>query len=72
MNLSYNKNSQFDRLNRIQDKLNSTSISPKNTKFQFLQSRIVDLNEHLEEIMDQTSKKFNIIKENVKEKKINI
>jgi hypothetical protein len=66
MNLSYNKNSQFDRLNRIQDKLNSTSISPKNTKFQFLQSRIVDLNEHLEEIMDQTSKKFNIIKENVK------
>ena len=72
MNLSYNKNSQFDRLNRIQDKLNSTSISPKNTKFQFLQSRIVDLNEHLDEIMDQTSKKFNIIKENVKEKKINI
>ena len=66
MNLSYNKNSQFDRLNRIQDKLNSSSISPKNTKFQFLQSRIVDLNEHLEEIMDQTSKKFNIIKENVK------
>ena len=66
MNLSYNKNSQFDRLNRIQDKLNSTSISPKNTKFQFLQSRIVDLNEHLEEIMEQTSKKFNIIKENVK------
>ena len=65
MNLSYNKNSQFDRLNRIQDKLNSTSISPKNTKFQFLQSRIVDLNEHLEEIMDQTTKKFNIIKENV-------
>ena len=65
MNLSYNNNSQFDRLNRIQDKLNSTSISPKNSKFQFLQSRIGDLNEHLEEVMDQTSKKFNIIKENV-------
>ena len=65
MNLSYNTNSQFDRLNRIQDKLNNTSISPKNSKFQFLQSRIGDLNEHLDEIMDQTTKKFNIIKENV-------
>ena len=65
MNLSYNTNSQFDRLNSIQDKLNNTSISPKNSKFQFLQSRIGDLNEHLEEIMDQTTKKFNIIKENV-------
>ncbi len=65
MNLSYNTNSQFDRLNRIQDKLNNTSISPKNSKFQFLQSRIGDLNEHLEEVMDQTTKKFNIIKENV-------
>ena len=68
MNLSYNTNSQFDRLNRIQDKLNNTSISPKNSKFQFLQSRVADLNEHLDEVMDQTTKKFNIIKENVKEK----
>ena len=72
MNLSYKYNqnnmSQFDRLNRISDKLNSTSISPKNSKFQFLQSRVADLNEHLDEVMDQTTKKFNIIKENVKEK----
>ena len=70
MNLSYKYNqnnmSQFDRLNRISDKLNSTSISPKNSKFEFLTSRVADLNEHLDEIMDQTSKKFNIIKENVK------
>ena len=49
----------------FEDKLNNPSISPKNSKFQFLQSRIGDLNEHLEEIMDQTTKKFNIIKENV-------
>jgi hypothetical protein len=70
MNLSYkynqNNTSQFDRLNRISDKLNSTSISPKNSKFQFLQSRVADLNEHLDEVVDQTTKKFNIIKENVK------
>ena len=70
MNLSYKYNqnnmSQFDRLNRISDKLNSTSISPKNSKFQFLQSRVADLNEHLDEVVDQTTKKFNIIKENVK------
>ena len=69
MNASYQMNrnnmSQFDRLNRISDKLNSTSISPNNSKFQFLQSRVADLNEHLDEIMDQTTKKFNIIKENV-------
>ena len=70
MNLSYkynqNNTSQFDRLNRISDKLNRTSISPKNSKFQFLQSRVADLNEHLDEVVDQTTKKFNIIKENVK------
>ena len=72
MNLSYKYNqnnmSQFDRLNRISDKLNSTSISPNNSKFQFLQSRVADLNEHLDEVMDQTTKKFNIIKENVRKK----
>ena len=28
--------------------------SPKNSKFEFLNSRIGDLNDHLEEIMDQT------------------
>ena len=82
LNMSYqnrNNMSQFDRLNRISDKLNSvkikkynlknkilqTSISPKNSKFEFLTSRVADLNEHLDEVMDQTSKKFNIIKENV-------
>ena len=40
--------------------------SPKNSKFEFLNSRIGDLNEHLDEIMEQTTKKFGIIKENVK------
>ena len=40
--------------------------SPKNSKFEFLNSRIGDLNDHLDEIVDQTSKKFGIIKENVK------
>ncbi len=83
MNTSYQMNrnnmSQFDRLNRISDKLNNvkikniilktkilqTSITPKNSKFEFLTSRVADLNEHLDEIMDQTTKKFNIIKENV-------
>ena len=39
--------------------------SPKNSKFEFLNSRIGDLNDHLEEIMDQTAKKFGIIKENI-------
>ena len=37
----------------------------KNSKYEFLANRTMDLNEHLDEIMDQTTKKFNIIKENV-------
>ena len=71
LNSSYKSNqganmSQIDRLNRLSDKLNnSTMESSKNSKFAFLSSRIVDLNEHLEEIVDQTNKKFGIIKENV-------
>ena len=39
---------------------------PRNSKFEYLTSRVADLNEHLDEVMDQTTKKFNIIKENVK------
>ena len=71
LNSSYKLNqganmSQMDRLNRLSDKLNnSTMESSKNSKFAFLSSRIVDLNEHLDEIVDQTNKKFGIIKENV-------
>ena len=58
--------SQLDRLNRLTDKLNSSTMdSAKNSKFAFLSSRIADLNEHLDEIVDQTNKKFGIIKENV-------
>ena len=34
-------------------------------QFEFLNSRIGDLNDHLDEIVEQTSKKFGIIKENV-------
>jgi hypothetical protein len=38
----------------------------KNSKFDFLLSRINDVDEHLKEIGDQTGKKFNIIRDNVK------
>ncbi len=44
-----------------------TSVDPeKNSKFEFLSSRIGDLDEHLTEVSDQTGKKFNIIRENVR------
>ena len=33
-------------------------------------SRIIDVQDHLSEVSDQTNKKFNIIKENVKFKRI--
>ena len=43
-----------------------TSDPEKSTKFDFLSSRISDVQDHLTEVSDQTGKKFNIIKENVK------
>lgn len=66
--------SSLDRLNKLTDKLNvkiivklkNSIIDPeKNSKFEFLNSRIADVNEHLKDVSDQTDKKFNIIKENV-------
>ena len=86
MNSSYQMNrnnmSQFDRLNRISDKLNNVNnkkikiiqapLIQRNSKFEYLTSRVSDLNEHLDEVMDQTTKKFNIIKENVRKKKIKL
>ena len=64
---SYKGNtSQIDRLNRLTEKLNNSTLdSPKNSKFEFLTSRIGDLNNHLDEIVAQTAKKFGIIKENI-------
>ena len=61
---SYKGNtSQIDRLNRLTEKLNNSTLdSPKNSKFEFLTSRIGDLNNHLDEIVAQTAKKFGIIK----------
>jgi hypothetical protein len=37
----------------------------KNSKFDFLLSRISDVDDHLKEVADQTVKKFNIIRDNV-------
>lgn len=71
MNMSnsykFNKNtSNLDRLNKLTDKLHSNSENEKNSKFEFLNSRVADVDDHLNEVNDQTNKKFNIIKENVK------
>lgn len=38
----------------------------KYSKFEFLHQRISDVNERLEEVTDQTNKKFSVVKENVK------
>ncbi len=37
----------------------------KNSKYDFLLSRILDVDDHLNDVSDQTGKKYNIIKENV-------
>jgi hypothetical protein len=37
----------------------------KSSKYDFLFSRISDVDEHLKDVADQTGKKFNIIKDNV-------
>jgi len=38
----------------------------KQSKFEFLHQRISDVDERLNEVADQTHKKFSVVKENVK------
>ena len=44
----------------------------KNSKYEFLINRTMDLNDRLDEVMNQSTSKFNIIKDNVSLNEINI
>ncbi len=75
---SLNKPNNFDKLNRLSDKLNvinvksinSTNLKSsidfdKSSKFEFLHQKVSDIDEKLNETQDHTLKKFSIVKENV-------
>ena len=47
-------------------KKQTTTETIKNSKYEFLANRTVDLNERLDEVINQSTNKFNIIKDNVR------
>ena len=75
-NNSFNLN--LDRLNRLNEKLNNviniilllysqqtTTDTIKNSKYEFLANRTMDLNDRLDEVISQSKNKFNIVKDSV-------
>ena len=44
----------------------TTTETIKNSKYEFLANRTVDLNDRLDEVINQSTNKFNIIKDNVR------
>ena len=75
-NNSFNLN--LERLNRLNEKLNNViniilllysqqtaTDTIKNSKYEFLANRTVDLNERLDEVINQSNNKFNIVKDSV-------
>ena len=43
----------------------TTTEGVKNSKYEFLVNRTMDLNDRLDEVISQSTSKFNIIKDNV-------
>ena len=69
MSNNYSMNLNLERLNKLNEKLNNVSAYPINfSKIQFLINRTMDLNDRLDEVINQSSSKFNIIKDNVSKK----
>jgi len=59
-------NLNLERLNRLNEKLNNTtSDNIKNTKYEFLTNRTIDLNDRLDEVISQSNNKFNIVKDSI-------
>ena len=44
----------------------TTTETIKNSKYEFLSNRTLDLNDRLDEVINQSTNKFNIIKDNVR------
>ena len=72
-NNSFNLN--LERLNRLNEKLNNViniilllysqqtaTDTIKNSKYEFLANRTMDLNDRLDEVISQSKNKFNIVK----------
>jgi hypothetical protein len=45
--------------------MQTTSETIKNSKYEFLANRTIDLNERLDEVISQSNNKFNIVKDSV-------
>ena len=76
-NNSFNLN--LERLNRLNEKLNNViniilllysqqtaTDTIKNSKYEFLANRTMDLNDRLDEVISQSKNKFNIVKDSVR------
>ena len=53
---------KFKHLKKIQ----TTTETIKNSKYEFLTNRTIDLNDRLDEVISQSNSKFNIVKDSVR------
>ena len=60
-----NNDSSYYKNLYIQTKNNLNKEKIKNSKYEFLANRTVDLNERLDEVISQSTNKFNIVKDSV-------
>ena len=60
----FNNNSQII-IKHNKKLLQTTSDNIKNSKYEFLANRTVDLNDRLDEVISQSTNKFNIVKDSV-------
>ena len=61
-NVRKNKFNEINFFNLIKQ---TTTEGVKNSKYEFLVNRTMDLNDRLDEVISQSTSKFNIIKDNV-------
>ena len=69
LNSKSNNKRNYEKKSNIQSKKKQTTTETiKNSKYEFLANRTVDLNDRLDEVINQSTNKFNIIKDNVRKK----
>ena len=56
---------KYNQIKTLNSKKQTTNEGVKNSKYEFLVNRTMDLNDRLDEVISQSSSKFNIIKDNV-------
>ena len=64
------RKNKFNEINFFNLIYQTTTEGVKNSKYEFLANRTVDLNDRLDEVINQSTNKFNIIKDNVRKKNL--